>query len=192
VQIGSALGQVVVLAAYFWSGSGRPRASRSSGPAAVAAGAAAFALVWPITAGLSFATGLAASYLRGEPVAPIAHDTLLQMVDAPTDAWLFVMVGLLVAAVPVLEEIMYRGMLQRMLCALELSAWQAIALTSVIFAVMHVGAARWHALPALFVLSLGFGWAYERTGRLSAPIVMHMLFNAANLGLARLGTAAGG
>jgi membrane protease YdiL (CAAX protease family) len=29
------------------------------------------------------------------------------------------------------------------------------------------------------------GWAYEKTGRLTAPIVMHALFNAGNLLLAR-------
>ena len=36
-------------------------------------------------------------------------------------------------------------------------------------------------LPALFVLSLGFGWIYVRTGRLTASIVMHAAFNAFNI-----------
>ena len=49
---------------------------------------------------------------------------------------------------------------------------------------MHAGAARWRALPALFVLSIGFGWIYEKTGRLWASIVMHVLFNAVNVVLA--------
>ncbi len=48
---------------------------------------------------------------------------------------------------------------------------------------MHVGVARWHALAALLVLSIGLGWVYEKTGRLTAAISMHVLFNAANLGL---------
>jgi membrane protease YdiL (CAAX protease family) len=44
--------------------------------------------------------------------------------------------------------------------------------------------APWHALAALFVLSLGFGWVYEKTGRLEAAVTMHALFNAANVALA--------
>ena len=103
------------------------------------------------------------------------------MADSPADGWFVVMIVLLVAVVPIMEEILYRGILQRVLGALGLSAAPAILLTSVIFALMHVGAARVHALPALFVLSIGFGWAYEKTGRLIAPMVMHMLFNAGNL-----------
>jgi len=43
-----------------------------------------------------------------------------------------------------------------------------------------------HALIGLFVFGLGLGWAYERTGRLWAPIAMHALFNAGNLMLARM------
>ena len=42
-------------------------------------------------------------------------------------------------------------------------------------------AADWHALPALFVLSLGLGWLYERTGSLWAVMLMHALFNASQI-----------
>ena len=56
-------------------------------------------------------------------------------------------------------------------------------IVSAFFAVMHIGNSEPHAVAALFVLSLGFGWAYERTGRLTAPIVMHMGFNAGNLAI---------
>ena len=65
----------------------------------------------------------------------------------------------------------------------------AITLTSVAFVLMHMTVASPHALAPLFVLSLGLGWAYERTGRLAAPIVMHMVFNLANLALALVTTA---
>ena len=41
-------------------------------------------------------------------------------------------------------------------------------------------------VPPLLVLGAGFGWVYDKTGRLTAPIVMHALFNAGNLVLALL------
>jgi ABC-2 type transport system permease protein len=76
--------------------------------------------------------------------------------------------------------------MQGALVQANLGRWPAIVATSAIFALMHGGIAQPHAIPALFTLSLALGWVYERTGRLTAPIVMHALFNAANLGLALL------
>jgi membrane protease YdiL (CAAX protease family) len=59
-----------------------------------------------------------------------------------------------------------------------------VLITSGGLAVMHASVAEPHAVVSLMVLSRGLGWAYERTGRLGAPVVMHMLFNAGNLALA--------
>ena len=89
----------------------------------------------------------------------------------------------LVLAAPIIEEVMYRGLLQQVIVSVGIRRWPAIIITSVFFALMHIDAAQPHAVLALFVLSLGFGLVYERTGRLLAPIVMHALFNAANLAL---------
>ncbi len=85
---------------------------------------------------------------------------------------------------PLLEEVMYRGLVQQVLRQLGVRPWPAIVLTSAAFAAMHWSIASPHALVPLFVLSLGFGWAYERSGRLLAPFVMHALFNLGNLLLA--------
>ena len=53
------------------------------------------------------------------------------------------------------------------------------------FVFMHVptidGGAMATPVVALLSLSLILGWLYERTGRLLAPILVHGLFNAANL-----------
>jgi membrane protease YdiL (CAAX protease family) len=135
-------------------------------------------------------TSYIARMIQSEPVDIIAHNTLAQLADAPVGPWLVVMSIQVVLVAPVLEEVLYRGILQRTLTSLELGRWTGIIITSIIFVAMHVGAAQWHALPALFVLSLGFGWVYERTGRLAAPIAMHVMFNALNLALALLITPA--
>lgn len=49
-------------------------------------------------------------------------------------------------------------------------------LTSAIFALMH--APQWPAPVSLFILALGLGSLYQRTGSLWAPIALHMTFNS--------------
>lgn len=60
----------------------------------------------------------------------------------------------------------------------------AIVATSLIFALMH--ASQGPAPVALFVLSIGIGYLYQRTGSLLACIVMHMLLNFVTLTLISL------
>jgi membrane protease YdiL (CAAX protease family) len=55
-------------------------------------------------------------------------------------------------------------------------AWLAIVITSLLFAMMHE---RWMQ-PAIFILSLGLGYTYERTGNLWSSIAVHLLFNTVN------------
>src|SRR5665213_2184260 len=52
--------------------------------------------------------------------------------------------------------------------------WVAIIMTSCIFALMHPMWMR----PPIFVLALGLGYCYERTGNLWANITVHCLFNS--------------
>lgn len=190
ILMGHAIGQSLAAVIYFWlcrTGAGR---ARPTGRAAVAKGLLAMIVVWPIVAGTSMVTSSIARLIQGGPVDVIAHDTLARLAESPMGPWLVVMSIQVVLVAPLLEEVLYRGILQRTLTSLDLGRWTGIIITSVIFVSMHVGAARWHALPALFVLSLGFGWVYERTGRLAAPIAMHITFNALNLALALLSTPA--
>jgi membrane protease YdiL (CAAX protease family) len=95
------------------------------------------------------------------------------------------MLVLLVIGPAILEEVLYRGLLQRGLREWKvLGGWGAIVATSGIFVFMHAPIVPAYALPPLFILSLGLGWCYEKTGRLLAPMVLHGLFNAGNLALA--------
>jgi len=52
-------------------------------------------------------------------------------------------------------------------------SWAAVILTSMIFAAIHPA---W-SIPGIFVLALGLGYVYDRTGNLWACITMHLLFN---------------
>jgi membrane protease YdiL (CAAX protease family) len=149
-------------------------------PRAMAIGAAALLLVWPLV----FATAMLAGWMTGANDR-IAHDTLRQLADGPIDRWQAMMMLLVLFVTPVIEEVMYRGLLQDAIAHATRRRWLSIIIASAIFGFMHAGVADPHALLALFVLGLGLGWAYEKTGRLTAPIVMHALFNAGNLLLAR-------
>ncbi len=89
---------------------------------------------------------------------------------------------------PVLEEVMFRGILQTALRRYAGSPWIGILLASVIFAAIHLswdlgtGVVRgWENLPPLFALAVALGYNYERSGRLWPCILMHMLFNGINL-----------
>jgi ABC-2 type transport system permease protein len=81
-----------------------------------------------------------------------------------------------VLAAPLCEEFIFRGLLQGGLRR-SLPAWQAIGIAAALFAVVHPPASM---LP-VFVLGLCAGFAYERSGALLAPMLVHAGYNAALL-----------
>jgi membrane protease YdiL (CAAX protease family) len=88
---------------------------------------------------------------------------------------------IIVAAViiaPVFEELLFRGLFQTMarsFLVTRYSAWSAILVSSVLFAMTHADAGHW---PSLFVLSLCIGYSYEKSGSLFRPVFIHAIFNA--------------
>lgn len=174
-----ALVWVVLLAGTGW----RPwRTTRA--PAAVAAGLVVLVVSWPFVVTTVELGSVAQQLIRGQPIEPLAHQTL-QLLDRGEGVWVTVVTALALLAAPVLEEILYRGMLHGMLRSAGIGPWPVVVGVSVIFATMHAGAVPAAALGGLFVLSLALGWARESTGSLTVPIVAHMGFNGANLALAR-------
>ncbi len=83
-----------------------------------------------------------------------------------------------VAIVPAFEEMLFRGLFQTMLRSILLKPWLSIVIGSGLFALVHANAGHW---PALFVLSLCMGYAYEKSGSLFRPIFIHSLFNATSI-----------
>ena len=80
-----------------------------------------------------------------------------------------------VVAAPVVEELVFRGLLQRLLQRLTGHAALAIILTSLAFMATH---SPWTTQPPIFLLSLFLGFLYFRSGTILAPMLMHALFNA--------------
>ncbi|MFW6058606.1 MAG: CPBP family intramembrane glutamic endopeptidase [Phycisphaeraceae bacterium] len=121
----------------------------------------------------------------GLPVPETGHQLLTVLREA--DSWMGVvlLLGSAVVVAPVLEELLYRGLLQSVLLwqlGVERRVWVIVG-ASVLFALMHAASVPWQALPGLFVLSLALGWLYERTGSLWPCVAAHAGFNAVNVGL---------
>ena len=92
--------------------------------------------------------------------------------------WSWLWLGALaVLAAPLFEEFIFRGLIQGGLRR-SLPAWQAIVISAAIFAIVHPPASM---LP-VFVLGLCAGRAYERSGALLAPMLVHGMYNGAVLG----------
>ena len=91
---------------------------------------------------------------------------------------IFVVAGA-VAIGPLFEELLFRGLVQTTIRSFLSEAgdrvWPAIVLSSALFVTMHQDRSHW---PALFVLGLCMGYAYEKSGSLWRPIFIHAIFNA--------------
>lgn len=90
-----------------------------------------------------------------------------------------VLVVLVVVGAPIVEELVYRGLLQRSL-ANAVPRWWALVVTSAWFAFIHFA---WVELPGLFAAGLVFGACVVITGRLGMAIATHAAFNAAGVAI---------
>lgn len=76
-------------------------------------------------------------------------------------------------AAPVVEEIFYRGLLQRAMQR-RLGVWPGLLLTSLVFGAVHMQLLQF---PALALAGLVFGLLAYRSGRLGPAMVAHLVFN---------------
>lgn len=100
---------------------------------------------------------------------------LFSQANDPTGKAMLVLAAVVLA--PVGEELVFRGVLLGGL-AQRMRPGAALVLSSVLFGLFHVsshGAAA--VMPA--ILGLIFGWAKLRTGKLTAPMVLHAMNNLA-------------
>lgn len=113
---------------------------------------------------------------KGDDFSLEMHQTLETLAGAGITLKILVVI-FAALIVPVFEELLFRGFFQTSLRSLLKSPWAGIILTSIFFAILH---SPTH-IPALFMLSVGLGYAYERSGSLLRPILMHVMFNGFNI-----------
>lgn len=108
------------------------------------------------------------------------HPTMEKLSGGGLTVWLVVAMWLsAVLVAPVAEEVFFRGIVQTLLLNVLRRRWAALALASLVFAAVHFPQPQ--AIPALAVLGVLLGFAYERTGSLLPAIAVHSLFNLKTL-----------
>jgi hypothetical protein len=133
--------------------------------------------VWPLVAATMSLTILVLKALDESFEVP-QHEALQVITQSNSAALQTLMVVLAVAVAPLVEELLFRGLFQTMIRSYVGRPWPAIAIASILFAVIHQDAEHW---PALFVLALGLGYSYEKSGSLLRAIFMHAMFNGISI-----------
>lgn len=146
-------------------------------------GLGTLALAWPTLTAVSVFGAWLAARMQGHPPDPIAHDTLRAIVNSG-EPWRWGLVAGAVLGAPVVEEVLYRGLLQGALVRGLGPGWPAATVTATLFALVHVGSVPPHALATLFTLGLALGVLTLRSGRLLPAMVAHAAFNAVNIAIA--------
>lgn len=147
--------------------------------------------VWPLLILMVILTIFLGKLIWGQDFEMQPHEELELIRAYPQLPVRILIIVTAIAVVPVFEEMLFRGMFQTMIRSIlekfpfceklqnkALRAWLSILISSGLFAVAHYDPGHW---PPLFMLSLGMGYAYEKSGSLLRPIFIHSLFNATSI-----------
>jgi len=135
--------------------------------------------VWPLIMAVVWLTVYFAQLACGHEYQMQRHEQLEVVTEHPQLVLRILVAVGAVVIVPLFEELLFRGLIQTMIRSFLFEAgnrvWLAIAFSSGLFVIMHQDLSHW---PALFVLGLCMGYAYEKSGSLWRPIFIHAIFNA--------------
>jgi hypothetical protein len=139
--------------------------------------------VWPIVMAAIILTMFFGKLIYGQGFEVQQHEELELITAYPQLPLRILIVVLAVVIAPLLEEMLFRGLFQTAIRSIiEIrnlnGAWPSILISSTLFAMVHANAGHW---PALFVLAVCLGYAYEKSGSLFRPIFIHSFFNAATI-----------
>ena len=140
--------------------------------------------LWGVPAGvLTQLVALRLVYLPLEAIWPrtFSQERLEQrareMYDSAQGAGLLLLVLVVVVGAPLVEELVYRGLMQGA-ATRTLRRWPAVVAVAFFFALIHFQPVE---IPGLFVIGLVLGAGALVTGRLGLSVVTHMAFNATGL-----------
>ncbi|MEN6337604.1 MAG: type II CAAX endopeptidase family protein [Phycisphaerales bacterium] len=136
--------------------------------------------VWPLVMATMSLTVLIMRTLNPSFEVP-QHEALQVITESGSMPLQILMIVFAVIVAPVMEEMLFRGLFQTMIRSYLGRPWLAIVITSILFARIHQNSSHW---PALFVLALGLGYSYEKSGSLLRSIFMHAMFNGITIALA--------
>jgi uncharacterized protein len=142
-----------------------------------------FALNWPSRRDLTLGIGalvilIAANdgllYFTGRDL--VTSFQLQSYTTAAAAGWLPAMLAAVIFVAPAGEEAMFRGFLFRGWVRSPRSAWPAIVVISLLWAILHVQY-DWAGVLQVFVVGLFLGWMRWRSGSLIVTFFLHALFN---------------
>jgi membrane protease YdiL (CAAX protease family) len=100
-----------------------------------------------------------------------------ELSELATGGWFLLLALLVVVGAPIVEELVYRGLIQGGLSP-RIGVVRAVVFTAVMFTLVHLHPVEF---PGLFAFALVLGWCRAKTGTLGLAIVTHVAFNAAGL-----------
>lgn len=125
--------------------------------------------------------------ILGAIIAPLVFVPWVPAWDVSILGYGLVWATVYVVSVAVVEEVIFRGVIQAWLFGKEsfkLKSWgisRANWTTSLIFAVVHLWQHPFWLVPGYFGVSLVFGYFFERQQSIRIPIAMHAYYNLALL-----------
>ena len=137
----------------------------------------------PLYLALAIAVGVAAPLLGGQLTQWFAHGQTvsqdIQQLGADTPlTWRMPLVLVVVSLGPVVEELLFRGVLMSALMQRWQTGW-AMAASSLVFALVHLPGLQWQwfALPDLLLLALLLAWLRLRSGSIWPGVLAHGINN---------------
>ncbi len=172
-------------------------------PRGILYGLLGFAIIFPLVQFF----GLDLNYIYSFFHYQMSEHPTFQALDEPNRTLVqkLILYGSAVVVAPLAEELFFRGILQTTLIQFRwgllvpqlmppssvpvdhrpstFQRWAAIVIASLAFAAVHQG----DQAPIIFVLALGLGYVYERTGILWASMALHAAFNGTEMLLYNFG-----
>jgi len=155
--------------------------------------------VWPLITAAMLLTIFFGEHIWGQDYQMQQHQQLTMITEYPQLPLRIMIFIVAVVIASFFEEMLFRGLFQTTIRSYfearlwspiarvtghedrvtdRYGAWIAILISSGLFAATHADTGHW---PALFVLGVCLGYAYEKSGSLFRPIFIHSLFNATSI-----------
>ncbi|MBN1787391.1 MAG: CPBP family intramembrane metalloprotease [Sedimentisphaerales bacterium] len=152
----------------------------------IGAAALVFLTVWPLATGSLRLVAMFGTIIKGAEFHMQQNEGLVVILEGDQIGLRIFMIFFAAVITPVFEELVFRGLVQTYFRNIGYSPWRSIFMASVIFSLLHP---LMH-LPALLILSIAMGYAYEKSGSLLRAIFVHCIFNSVMITFALLGSKA--
>ncbi len=130
--------------------------------------------IWPVVLAMIALTMRVGQKIQGPEYKMDQHLELELLVNHAQWPLTLSIIVVSVIVAPLVEELLFRGILQTLVRSYVGRPWLGVLVCAGLFASVHANPEHW---PALFVLGVGLGYAYEKSGSLWQAILVHALFN---------------